>query len=741
MSTARDGYREYFTERLWDRVPSAIRESDGLEGGNALRALLQAFASQAAVLKRNQDRLWDDMFVELADDWAVPYIADLVATRLVSALNLRARRSDVAKTIYYRRRKGTLKILEQLCDDIAAWDGKLVEQFRRLARSRHGLDGPARSGRITATPEGGLADFRQVRGSLLAGSAFDEFHYTPETRPPRDHSGLRGISTLAFYLHRLDIVALSGVVPLLVKSLAGSRDGYTFDPSGREIPLFASGIARGDWSGWFPAGEASLPRQIDCRLYNEHIYAVGDPAIAWILAGAPIASMTARLAAAADLRKIAGERFIGSDALRRLFAGLPSAATLTVAAVSKGILERSLLPESGHIMLGDAVQISVPPAAIVPQQRVRAADLSNWATASPAGVDWLFDPALGRFLFDPSPGSAAEIRTNYAIGMNAPIGAGALGRHVSSMAVTRIWQQGSSAPGVPANGLLQLQDSATFANPPDQVMVRDLTIRAAEATRPYVQLSKDWRLTATGDNRFLTIEGLWIGGLAGQLRLGGSYARVTLRYCSLDPGGINTVGTVIPPCGLAVFGDIDELVIERCILPGITINGPNGNIDRITINDSIIDASKPGATGIAAARSELTLSRSTVIGRSINALAVDVERLWASDTLIAAQADVTDLQSGCFRFSARGPGSRVPHPYESHMVDDLARLFASRRFGDPHYAELSARAPHEITRGSEDDCEIGSMAGALRPVRQDGLITKIEEYMPFGRTPALIMEN
>src|SRR6185436_5468955 len=107
MGTARDNYPAYFAERLWDWVPAAIREADADEGGGALRALLRAFAGQAAVLKRSQDRLWDDMFVELADDWAVPYIAELVAARLVSALNPRARRADVAKTVYYRRRKGT----------------------------------------------------------------------------------------------------------------------------------------------------------------------------------------------------------------------------------------------------------------------------------------------------------------------------------------------------------------------------------------------------------------------------------------------------------------------------------------------------------------------------------------------------------------------------------------------------------------------------------------------------------
>ena len=92
MGTARDDYREYFTERLWEWVPAALREADADAGGDTLRALVRAYASQAAVLKRSQDRLWDDSFIELADDWAVPYIGQLLATRLVSALNPRARR-------------------------------------------------------------------------------------------------------------------------------------------------------------------------------------------------------------------------------------------------------------------------------------------------------------------------------------------------------------------------------------------------------------------------------------------------------------------------------------------------------------------------------------------------------------------------------------------------------------------------------------------------------------------------
>ncbi len=107
MATARDLYREYFAARLWDRVPGIYRELDA-EVGDVHRAIMRAFGSQFAVARRSQDRLWDDMYVELADDWAIPYIAEQVATRHVSALYPRARRADVAKTIYYRHRKGTL---------------------------------------------------------------------------------------------------------------------------------------------------------------------------------------------------------------------------------------------------------------------------------------------------------------------------------------------------------------------------------------------------------------------------------------------------------------------------------------------------------------------------------------------------------------------------------------------------------------------------------------------------------
>jgi len=139
--TPNDKFETYFTEKIWEMIPAFYREEDGLaDNPGVLRALVEIIAKQAATLRRRNDHLWDDEFIDLCNSWVVPYLADLVGTRLVSALNLRGRRIDVAKTIYYRRRKGTVRVLEELISDITGWDGLVVEEFRRLARAWHGLD-------------------------------------------------------------------------------------------------------------------------------------------------------------------------------------------------------------------------------------------------------------------------------------------------------------------------------------------------------------------------------------------------------------------------------------------------------------------------------------------------------------------------------------------------------------------------------------------------------------------------
>ena len=157
MTDVNDGYDTYYAERLWQLLPAVYRtaDTDSFDAPGPLRELLNRIGTQVAVVRRSMDRLWADQSIETCDDWVIPYIGDLLGANLAGNLDARAQRLDVAKTIHYRRRKGTVQILEELALDVTGWTAHVVEGFRRLGRTRHGLDpaiGPA------AFPQASAAD-------------------------------------------------------------------------------------------------------------------------------------------------------------------------------------------------------------------------------------------------------------------------------------------------------------------------------------------------------------------------------------------------------------------------------------------------------------------------------------------------------------------------------------------------------------------------------------------------------
>src|SRR6266436_9451801 len=142
MPDTRDHCQAYYQDKLWKLLPSIYRslDTDSFSVPGPLREIVNRIGAQAAILRRNIDRLWEDQSIETCDDWVIAYIANLLATNLVASLDARGQRQDVAKTIYYRRRKGTVAILEEIATDITGWDARVMEFFRRMGRTRHGLD-------------------------------------------------------------------------------------------------------------------------------------------------------------------------------------------------------------------------------------------------------------------------------------------------------------------------------------------------------------------------------------------------------------------------------------------------------------------------------------------------------------------------------------------------------------------------------------------------------------------------
>src|SRR5918995_3951120 len=116
---------------LYRLLPEVHRASDA-EVGSPLKELLSIIAEQVGVMEEDLEQLYDDMFVETCAEWVVPYIGDLIGARGAGFGGAVSQRAQVANTLAYRRRKGTLATLEQLARDVTGWPAHAVEFFRVL---------------------------------------------------------------------------------------------------------------------------------------------------------------------------------------------------------------------------------------------------------------------------------------------------------------------------------------------------------------------------------------------------------------------------------------------------------------------------------------------------------------------------------------------------------------------------------------------------------------------------------
>jgi hypothetical protein len=787
----RDEFERYYTEKLWEWIPAIYKDEDGLAANpDVLRSIVRLFAKQAAVARRSIDRLWEDEFIELCDDWAIPYIGDLVGTRLVHELNRRGRRVDVARTIFYRRRKGTPLVLEVLIRDITGWQGVLVESFKRLDRTRHGLDPEPTSleGIVTQTPPGGWARLTSVRGATLVDGPFDDMAHTADFRQLRGHLGRYNIPKLNFHLFRL--------IPFEVDfaTTVDFGDGrFTFDPSGRDIPLFRPD-QRPEPEDWHPATEWEIPAAMPCRLLGAASYVI----TADLLDGLIHLGLSA--AAADELSRYAGVVFRTEARLRETIKSLSQAAAilalfdpLLAGALTEDSPKAHLIPtpiqtDPTAVAVAVGNDIHSPP---VEHQRIAAGNLEDWGASLgllPPEKTLVIDPERGRFWFPTPPTSHVWVPV-YHYGFSGNLSAGTYDRRdsIETDGVITFPNGGDADPGPvpftvpppPVSGVFQFKDSKTYLPGGDITGIKSATLQAANFERPYVKRiaggSVEWVFKAADKDpvppdqpeppsnlRILSLEGLWIGveqegsgpgpepcaPVPAALVLDGIFDRVSIRHCSLDPGGERAplkAGEcqAIPYVQLVVRGNIEELIIESSIVgPIVEDRAPvnPGTIQKLEIRDSIVHSIDPqNSPAIATEFGSVEMQGVTVFGD------VKVDRLFASEALIQGLVVATDNQHGCFRFSATNndPQKRLPPQFESHLFAPAVpnHFFVSRIFGNSGYAELSDTAAPGVVRGAENHSEIGAFTSLLNPIKQDDLRAKVAEFMPFGLIAQFINET
>jgi len=563
--TVADNYASYYADKLWNLLPAVYRalDTDQFGANGPLREMVNRIGATTATVRRNIDRLWENQSIEACDDWAIPYIGDLLGTRLVLGLDPRGQRLDVANTIDYRRRKGTLAVLEQIAfeitrTDTAGWDVKVVEFFRRLGRTRHSLDpqvGPIGLpgsdlsrlhqaegifGSLTHTPIGGFANLRNVYGAGKSRSAYDEFFHTADTRTGQGDFGWHAIPHLGAFVWRLVSLGVGPVTPVPVSGCPG---WYCWDPTGRDIPLFGvqrSASAFGD--AWVSPTEGQLPTPISQALLD------------------------------ADIK-------LSANGLG-LYPVVPA------------------------------------PAAPMPLPALSVQDGGSAGTILPAARLTL-RPEYGRFRYAASPPLTDPV-VSYHYGFSSLIGAGPYDRRGQAITVptpdpstTRsgggtILTQTASV--LPPTGTVTFNDSLTYAGAADVHVRGSLTLMAAIKKRPLIRLDAGtpWTFEGTSTDASLVLDGMFVSGQ--DIVLQGNFATVTLTCCTLDPGSAAAQSALAKPTGspppvrvfqaaadlrelrptrLWIDGTITTLTIDRCVLGPIRTRG-SGSVETTTISNTIV---------------------------------------------------------------------------------------------------------------------------------------------------------
>jgi hypothetical protein len=789
----RDHYEAYYAAKLWALLPGFYRSEDAatLDGVGPLREIVNRIGGQAAILRRGIDRLWEDQSIETCDDWVISYIGDLLATNLVASLDARGQRLDVAKTIYYRRRKGTLGILEEIAADITGWDARVVEFFRRMGRTRHGLDpaiGPmlgvefadelqAAQGLIgprTHTGIGGWADLRNRYGAEKAHTAFDEFFHMADFRRGVGHVGWYDIPRLGVFLWRLISFSMDQTTPV---PLSGCPGHFTFDPTGRFIPLFAAASRReakqfGD--KWIPPDEWQLPTQIStalldaelANLYPRSVAVFRQPGAEYVLV--PAASVKIYPELGRFRFTGPGPVFgtyhygfsapIGAGPYDRRKRGvdatpvpLPETVVAPAAAINAAPAGTTTIDDS--LTHTSAANLSGITEATIRAQNERRPVLrltpgAEWrlggAADSTLFLDGLFvsggDVVLeGDFdtvtlrcvTFDPgSEGAPPDVFQKSADGRN--------------LVPTHLWVEGRVRNLVLErsilgpirtrnNGLLEnleitdsiLQGLRTSAvGPLTASEIKDATRVAA-------------RLRDTRDPLSQFIQGGFPQAVKDALAAYDSSSPPTATLQGQIVSHLNDLIT-----GPSIFtADRFAGVRLSAATQALLASNPTG-ADLVRLNRLLLEDAFPlelADAAVSLAEGDVDLKRVTVLGRAL------LHHLDASEVILDDLTFVEDPQSGCVRFSAWSTGSIIPRHYESVEIAPRSPLFTTRVFGQPGYAQLQQNADRAvldpprgvILTGAQNGSEMGTFSDQKNAIKERSLLIKYREFMPLGLVPVV----
>jgi len=718
-------------DRLDRLLPAIYRQRDVEQGEppqrEPLRALLQVIAEQVAVLETDITQLYENWFIETCQDWVVPYIGDLIGYQPIHEAGesedvrdtegrLRNRilipRREVANTLRYRRRKGTLTLLELLANDVADWPARAVEFYRLLFLAQHINHRHLERGRT--------ADLRRSASLELRDGPFDSLAHTVDVRRPTSHRtlGRYNIPSVGLFVWRLRRYSVTDA-PAYCFEDEGPHC-FLFSVLGNDTPLFTPGAP--DLTARHGLGALGVPAPIRRRALHAR---PGD----YYGAGKSFAITLGPARTPVRLEQIVAADLSGWH----------------------------YHPPAGYVAVDPQLGRIVFPPRQPPEEGVAVSYYYGFSADMGGGeYDRPARQVAGYRVYRVGEGEAFQHIRDALLQC-----AGDAGQ--SPHAVIEITDSGAYTEQleVTLKAQQRLEIRAADGHRP---VLRVLDFRTAQPDA----------LTVKGeDGSRFTIEGLLITGRGVEVR--GPVSCLTIRHTTLVPGwGLACDCEPDRPTepSLTLFNFRGRVEIEHSILGSIEVNEDEVRTDPVPIemSDSILDATGEQlgaleAPGAPVAHAVLTILRCTVIG-FVQVHAIEL----AENSVFIGRVTVARRQRGCMRFCFVPDGSRTPRRYrcqpdlvEQAVAEELTALakpgvpdpavvvaaqareqervrpqFNSTRYGRPTYCQLAEQCAEEIVRGADDESEMGAFHDLFQPQRDANLRARLVEYTPAGTDAAVI---
>ena len=226
-------------EKLFALLPALYRLRDAQPAQSQqpgpLQSLLLLIAERLAAVEEDLDQLYDNQFIETCAPWVIPYIGDLIGYQAVKGVTraVASPRAEVAHTISFRRRKGTVLVLEQLARDVTGWGAHALELFQVLATTQY---------MNHIRPRNHYApDLRHWQPRAYMNTGFDRTAHKVDVRRIAVGRGRYNIQNIGIFLWSLNAYGMTNAPA----AVAGNQQCFRFSPLKCDMPLFNRPIPQG----------------------------------------------------------------------------------------------------------------------------------------------------------------------------------------------------------------------------------------------------------------------------------------------------------------------------------------------------------------------------------------------------------------------------------------------------------------------------------------------------------------